>query len=146
MTFATYASDYNPWTPSVLLPEPNDSITWDWYDTVAQFSQRLRKTVSIVPELVYGEVYAFDYSALGCDFFPPILKAYYSAGTDANGPWRQFDFYNTIFNGTAAKIGRTGNIGSYARDYIQFYDIGLGSCNVLINVNQTLYWKFIAYM
>jgi len=139
MTFATYASSYTPWTPSTLLPEPNDSITYDWYDAVGQFAQRLTKIATAIATVGYGSSYVFDYSSMGCDYFPPIIKVYF--GT--NGYWREFDFFNTL---GANKLGRTGNAGSLNRDYIQLREVGLGSCKFYSNVNQTIGWKFIAYM
>ncbi len=42
-TLGTYSSGYKPWTPFVALPENGDAITWDWLNTMSQFSQRFKK-------------------------------------------------------------------------------------------------------
>lgn len=142
MTFATYDSSYKPWTPSILLPEINDSITWDWYDAVSQFSQRLTKIATLIATVSPNEETLFDYSSLGCDYFPPILKAYYLN----SGYWRQFDFFDTFMGGTLI-LSRTGNIGYMSRDYVQFKKIGLATCVFYNNINlEGQIWKLIAYM
>ncbi len=74
--FGTYASNYIPFTPVNVLPEPSDMITWDWMDTVAQFAQRFTKIATYIATIAYADSYVIDYTALGCDYFPPLIKAY----------------------------------------------------------------------
>jgi hypothetical protein len=77
----------------------------------------------------YDGTTTFDYTNLGCDYFPPILKAYYSV----SGTYKQFDFATTTT--------------IYGGDFIQFRNIGLGTCLFVNHIyGRFTTWKLIAYM
>lgn len=72
----TYTSGYIPFTPNNCLPEPGDDISFAWLSAISQFTQRFTKIATAFATLnAYGS-YLFDYSSLGCDYFPPFLQAY----------------------------------------------------------------------
>jgi hypothetical protein len=78
----TYSSGYIAFTPVNILPESSDLITWDWMETISQYSQRFNKMVSYNDIVIETSgKYVIDYSSLGCDFFPPLIKVYERFGT-----------------------------------------------------------------
>jgi len=139
----TYGA-YQVWTPSQIIPEPGDSITWDWMDGVAQFAQKFRQITTLVGSMNFNGTLVFDYgAAFNYDYFPPILKAYYYCPSEDS--WRQFDFATTYLypGGTATNF----IYGSYARDSVQFRNIGLGTAQFVNHVlNNVTVWQLIAYM
>lgn len=142
-TLGTYSSGYKPWTPFYAIPENGDAITWDWMNSLSQFSQRFKKIATTIATMNWHGTTTFDYSALGCDYFPPILKAYYHAG---GGTWKQFDFATTYIN-PGGTTSPQNAVGSYARDKVQFRNIGLQDC-IFVNevANNVTVWQLIAYM
>jgi len=88
MSYGTYTSG-TPFTPINVLPEPGDPITYDWMDTIAQFTQRYTNMIHQIATLSNGGSYLLDYSTLQCDFFPPYLHFYVRSGTS----WAEFYSY-----------------------------------------------------
>jgi len=143
-SLGTYLSSYKPWTPSFIIPEPGESLTWDWMDGISQFSQRFRNVATHIATMTYGGTTTFDYSALGCDYFPPILKAYYHSG---GGTWKQFDFATTIYSPGGTTTVNPSLYHDYGQDYVQFKNIGFGTCLFVNNIgNNYTVWQLIAYM
>ena len=146
-SLGTYLPSYKPWTPSFIIPEPGESLTWDWMDGVSQFSQRFRNVATHIATINYDSYATFSYEALGCDYFPPILKAYYHSG---GGTWKQFDFGTTLMEKDDPSLLL---VNRYGDDYVQFQYITLGSC-VFYNgvyrpttgIGSNVVWKFTAYM
>lgn len=143
MNLGTYLPSYTPWTPSYAVPEVGEAFTWDWLDAMGQFSQRFNKIATTIATLGFGGTAYFNYgTVLNDDYFPPILKAYYHAG---GGVWKQFDFATTYLvpGGTINNY----NLGSYARDHVQFRQITNLDCYFVNHVwNQYTVWQLIAYM
>lgn len=74
----TYPSSYIPFLPSNILPLPGDNLSFDWMETISQFSQRYMKMATAIATVSrLAGTYNFNYSSLGCDVFPPLLKIYY---------------------------------------------------------------------
>jgi len=108
----TYGSSVYGFTPSNILPEPIDDLTWDWMDVVGQWTQRFRKMATVIATVASTGTYTFQYQALRCDYFPPILKAYYY--NTAATQWDRFvgnavgAKWQEIGLGTAKLVNHTG--------------------------------------
>jgi len=129
----TYPSSYIPFFPSNVLPLPGDDLSYDWMETISQFSQRYMKMATAIATIAYnGGSYTFDYSSLGCDVFPPFLKCYY---------------YDTYYNSWCQFVGQH-TTSALPTDKAFFSNIGLGSANLkyygYIGTNTTFY--MIAYL
>lgn len=125
-TLATYAGTYRPFTPSHLIPEPSESITWDWMDTLSQFSQRFSKIATSVATMGFGTYYSFDYSALGCDYFPPLLKAYVHRA----GYWYEPIYEEPVGTSSWGESSR----GMFRRNQVFFSNVGLATCRFYMGV------------
>mgnify|MGYP001565764634 CR=1 FL=1 len=127
----TYSSTIYPFTPTNILPEPGDIITWDWMDAVGIFSQRaLRIATMALTAFPAGSQAIFNFSSLKCDNHPPYLKAYVKDG----GVWKSWDSWIP------------GSVFTYPNHYIQFIQIGLGSARFFHETNANRDWFLIAYL
>ena len=59
------------------VPEAGESVTWDWMDNVALFTQRFRRMATYIATIADGGTETFNYAALRNDYFPPYLRSYY---------------------------------------------------------------------
>jgi hypothetical protein len=132
---ATYGSAIAPFFPFKILPETGDMITWDWMDSIGQFQQRYIKMATIVATHSHGEIKEYNYGALRCDFFPPYIKVYV------------YDFVNSfweIYSPYSDPLGVDQNVTK--RKTYAIYDVGLGTCQIRSNLNQTRVFMLLAYL
>ena len=125
----TYGSTIYPPTPFNVLPEPGDAISWDWMDSIAQFSQRYLKMATVIATVTSGGTYLFDYSSLRCDIHPPYLLAYYFQDSQ----WKRWVDYEYGVDPPNAK-------------FIEFLNIGIGTAQFHPVTGTTQAWLFSAYL
>jgi hypothetical protein len=95
--FGSYSSP-TIFTPSNILPEPSNDITYDWMDAIAQYSQRFNQEL-IIDAVITGS-HGINYSSLGCDYFPPIIKVYdWVTGTFYQPTQKQYILYDLTLSG-----------------------------------------------
>lgn len=140
-TIGTYGSTIAPQYPSYLLPEPGDNISWDWKDMVGQFTQRFLRIATVCATVANDATYSFDYSALRCDYFPPVLDAMYFIGVDATYGTR----WGKILNG---KDGASDSflVTEYPDGVWEFIGVGLGTAQFVNRTGTARAWQLIAYM
>jgi hypothetical protein len=77
-------------TPYNIVPEPGDNVGIVWGNQIGSFTQRFSKMATFeIASLADGLFGTFDYSALRCDFFPPVLN-FYVQGALSSGQWEVF--------------------------------------------------------
>ena len=126
---ATYGSSIFSPTPSNILPEPGDDLSYDWMDIVGLFSQRFRRMATVIATIADSGSYYFNYSALRCDYFPPILQAYY------------FDNAGTMWHSYTNDLGTFG-----VNRTAEWYHVGLGTAMFWNRTGQSRAWMMIAYL
>ena len=143
----TYGSTYFPMTPLNILPEPGDDITYGWLDKIAGFTQRYLKMATTTQIIANGGTYTFDYSALRNDFFPPVLRAYHWRSNtegfslyDPNNPVGSYATY------AWAVLPSVLMYTPYAKEYVQFFDIGLSSAKFVNKTGAQGTFLLIGYM
>ena len=125
----TYGSAVFAQTPAWSLPEPGDSLTWDWMNSVGEFSQRFRRMATVIATIADGATQAFDYSALRNDYFPPYLRAYYY--DTVNSEW--LDHIQDIAFRTTSQFSK-------------FVQIGLGTARFINHTGASRSWLLLAYL
>jgi hypothetical protein len=118
----TYGSAVFSPTLGWAIPEPGDSLTWDWMNTVGLFSQRARRMATVVTTINNLATYTFDYSALRNDYFPPYLKAYYNE----SGVWNAWY--------------------GFGEGWCIFSEIGLTSAKFINNTGAQRSFQLLAYL
>lgn len=122
----TYGSGYSPFVFDKVLPDFNDMITFDWMESISQFSQRFIKIATSTVTIGNGSTYNFNYSSLQCDFFPPFICAYTQ---DPVTGWREFNL----------------TLGHNQNQYVEILNIGLGTCDIVNNTGASKTFHCISY-
>jgi len=104
MAFELGTFGSNVFSPGLgwCIPQPGESVTYDWMNQMGAFSQRFRRMATVIATVNSGATYTFDYTGLRCDYFPPFLKSYWYNG----GGWQSWYGFGggwTVF----AEIGLT---------------------------------------
>ncbi len=124
----TFGSNIQAFTPINILPEPNTPISWDLLQAIGQFSQRFLPMATVIATVVHGGTYTFDYSKLGCDYFPPHLEVYIHFLGSVNK-----DGSVTSWGQVWSRISTSQNIGP-----------GIGWCQFrVVNIGNA---KFVNYL
>ena len=97
-------------------------------DVVGQWSQRFRKMATVIATVVDNGSYTFDYAALRCDYFPPILEAY----AYQNGGWAKY----------VSDVGALPAVTIYNK----FAFVGLGSASFQNRSGETRSFLLMAYL
>ncbi len=106
-------TNFTPFTPYNILPEPGDHITYDWMYAAAQFAQRFNTMVIATVTVGSGASTSFDYSSLRCIDNFPILDADVYLGTTLG--WSKLSYYVNHPYGNdndQREFAYFGNIGS----------------------------------
>jgi len=127
----TYASSYTSFTPNKIIPstDSQDMITFDWMETVSQFSQRFLKIATLQVFIPNSTTVNFDYSSLECDLHPPFIKVYKQDLTTGWIDFNQLLFYPSVNN-----------------LYVDILNVGLGTCDVYNGSGGNSNFLLIAYL
>jgi len=124
----TYTSSYSPYIPSKILPEQGDMLTFDWMESISQFSQKFLKIATVQINIANNTTYNFDYSSLRCDEHPPFIKAYIK---DSTSGWLD---YNELLNYPVNN------------QYYNILNVGLGTCDIFNFIGSAQDFLLIAYL
>jgi hypothetical protein len=137
-------SSIQSFTPSNILPEPGDVISWDWLDVTSQWSLRLMNyTIATVTVANQGST-VFDYTSLKCDYIPPFLQSIVLKGTQWENPFTGTSAYaQTSHQGGPPMWQWTiANNGSYC----WFQDVDMGHATFQNFLGTSYTFLLIAYL